>query len=368
MHGIAETAPRHRQPMVGDDRSRPRTSLFGAVVAGAVAVPLIGLALIARGTASDVADETADVRARVDYATATAGVPADVLRALADERASAVAWVTGIADPPALGTPDNSQARQAVDDALAALRADLARLQEGTFADTFRFPMDQAAGLVALRAAVDDVPDAQRTPDSEMVATTVDGYTDVIDTFASAWAREALWVADSDLRRGARLTAMAVQQSTLAADLTRALLRAGAGDVAFDANVSELIVWSGDLREGNAALDDAADGAYAPLAEALLTDWHVTELPALADEAVAARDVDVEAVVEGAALAGDDSAYAAFEQAVGATFAAEADGLIAAAESRERRYVAVAAVASATAAAAIVAMLALVALSARRRA
>jgi hypothetical protein len=368
MHGIADTASRHRPSVTSDDRAGPRGSLFGAVVAGAVAVPLIGLALIARGTASDVADETTAVQARVDYATATATAPTEVLQALADERAAATAWLTGIADPPEMGTPENAQAREAVDDALATLRSHLSRLEEGTLADTFRFPLDQAAGLVALRATVDEVPEDRRAPDSDVVTTTVDGYTDIMDTFAAAWERESLWLADPDMRQGARLAGLAVQQQALAADVTRTLARgAGGDDAVFEAILAELIVWSDDLREGNAAIEDTADGEYAAPAAALMADWQVTELPRLLDEAVASGEVEIGAVLDAAVLAGDDSAYATFERDVGATFEARADDLIAEAQARERRYVAVAAVAGLAAAGAIGTMLLLLALAARRR-
>jgi hypothetical protein len=362
--GSAGRAPAHRVPGDEPGRARGRASPFGAVVAALVAVPLVGLAAIMRDTAGEVERDTGHEREQVAYATVAATGPLAVMRALADERAAATAWLTGtggMAGPP---VPAGAAAREAADRAIATLRADLAA-QDVALVDAFALAWDQSATLVTLRAAVDAVPDDARDPANPDAAATDDAYQTIIDAYVGACERATLALDDPDLRQGATLTGLAAAQATTAGDLTRAILRAAAGDRTIgDDQVGDLTVRLNTLRDGDQRIAGTATGGYRPLADALAADERVQGFGALVEQSLATRAVDPAAVLATSPSTGV-SAYASFERRTTELFDARKADLMGAAEARERRYTMVAAATMGGAAAAVLATLVLAALAVR---
>ncbi len=362
--GTAERAPARHAPGDRRDRPRGRASPFGAVVAALVAVPLVGLAAIMWGTAGEVARDTEQQREQVAYATVAATGPTTVVRALADERAAATAWLSGTEEMPGPPVPTSLHAREAVDRAIATLRADLAT-QDVALADAFGLAWDQSATLVTLRAAVDGAPDGERVPANTDAGATDDAYQTIIDAYVGACERTTLSLDDPDLRQGATLAGLAVAQATTAGDLTRAILRAAAGDGQIgDDQVGDLTVRLDELRARDDLIAVTATGDYGPLADALAADERVRGFGALVEQALATRAVDPAAVLATSPSTGV-SAYASFERGATDLFEARRDELVDAAEARERRYTMVAAAAMGAAGAAVLASLVLATLAVR---
>ena len=291
------------------------TSLLGALVAGIVAVPLIGLAGITWHIAGDAAADTDAARDQVVLAEAATRGPIEVLRALGIERSAAAVHMNGMEGGAMPWLPGHVEAQQAVDRAIASFRAQLDS-QGGDLDDTFRLAFDESVSLPSLRTAVETEHDGGRGAARADATATARGYDSVIDAFVSARDRAALTIDDPQLRMAATLAALAAVQSAAAVDLTQAaLLAAGTDGVVDEDELSPLVIRVGELRAGNDLIDATALGEHRAAASALAADPRVQRLPELVDEAIGTGRIDVDELLASAPGGAETSAYAAFERA-----------------------------------------------------
>jgi signal transduction histidine kinase len=312
-------------------------------LAGALAVPLLALVVVTALEVVQSSSESQTVTEQTQLAQSTVG-PLSLLSVLEDERNAAAVYAMGAEDAVALPVEDNAQARDAVDAAITTFRAEVNN-RGGNIALAYAPALEQLDTLDGLRARLDGVTDDERNLGNiEMVSSTFDGYSQIMDAFFDANKRVALAIDDPDLRRGAELTDLEARQTDLLARLVRDLLLAELGGDNPDgvnqpseiASVSRLLA---ALRANEQSIKTKATGDYKPLADALFADPNVQKFPEVVDQALSSGHADIDAVLT--TSAGEDPktfGYTVFRQQATAQLAATADELEASAASRQRWF------------------------------
>ncbi len=159
-------------------------------------------------------------------------------------------------------------------------------------------------------------------------------------------------IEDNGLRRGVDLYSLTAQQTNTLALLVRDLIIPAALQQRLDQPdlVAPVARDLAQLRAGEAAIRTKAEGAYAPLAEALLATDHIVALPQLAQQALDTGTVPIDAVVENSLGTNADTfGYLVFRDAISDEITERADDAKAAADARLQRYLVLALLATALA-------------------
>ncbi|MFP3900099.1 MAG: nitrate- and nitrite sensing domain-containing protein [Acidimicrobiia bacterium] len=194
-------------------------------LAGALAIPLTALIVVAVLEVIQSQREADQVREQAALATASIG-PNGLITALMNERNFSAVWLLGFAESGALELPvdSNEQARQETDQALE-LFTDEVLTEGGDVERTYRPALEELEALAALRTATDDYPGVRQLAESIDYSDMIfDGYTDLIHGLFEANSQVALAVDDAELRRAVELSDLASRQIDTYALLTSELL------------------------------------------------------------------------------------------------------------------------------------------------
>jgi nitrate/nitrite sensing protein len=345
-----------------------------AVVAVAAAALLV-VPLLAAAIAFQLSSADAFARAdagRADLVPGLAAVRDDLIPALQDERSLAASYLLGYDEVLDLPVEDHGQARRATDEAIAGARADLDDDAAADVADAYAPALDATTGLAAVRASVDEVPEAERTIAATATADEVFArYTAVIDGLVAADESSASLPDDRELRQGLELANLSVHQQELAGRLLRAILLNQLGAGADASGVEALAADLARFDANQAMISARATGGYQPAVDALVAVESVRDLRELAAGALRGGQGSGGAVVDTTA-ANPSAAYAAFRDVVTTRVAERAVEVAAiaasdAARGRRDRWLAGAALAG-VAVCVTVAVLAVLALRRRRAA
>jgi signal transduction histidine kinase len=309
-------------------------------VAGALAVPLIGLIVAVIIGAAANAASARNVGRQADLATASIG-HAGLIGALQNERNIALLEMLGLTDALELEVDDSEAARAITDRASTELHHSLDD-QSGALRDDYSAALRTLVDLADLRDRVDAAHDSPAPGDTGVVAHDVFGaYTTMIATLFASHDRFALEVDDSGLRQGDDLVHSASHASDAAAQLADRLIYLGGtpGSVDEPAEVAQVVELRRDLDRYNRAIEVKGTGTYAAAVDELLDNPRVTDLSELARfVAIGRQPVDPVLILDATPL-GPDGGYQTFRDDVVVLLDDRADDLHAAAQARLRLLV-----------------------------
>jgi Histidine kinase-, DNA gyrase B-, and HSP90-like ATPase len=308
-----------------------------AKVAGALAVPLLGLAAAAGIGVSANAAATRDVIRQTQLAAASIG-RAGLIEALQNERNLALLTMLGLTGGVDLEVGDAMTARQLTDSANIALRREISRQSDGLRSD-YTAALDTLTDLPDVRELVDAAA-APGPANRELAHDVFDTYTAMVSAVFASHDRFPLVADDATLRQGDDLVRYSSHATDAVAKLVDGLLFLGSGPGGIDRPVeaAEIAELRRDVDRSNALVDTKGTGVYAEPAEDVLANRRVIGLPQFAGEAIArGGEVDPAGVLATTPL-GPDGGYLAFRDAVVEVLDARADSLRDEADARRRLY------------------------------
>jgi signal transduction histidine kinase len=309
-----------------------------AKVAGALAVPLVGLAAAAGIGVSTNATQARNVTRQAELATASIG-HAGLISALQNERNQATLEMLGLVGGIALEVDDGATARQLTDTAATALHHQISG-QSDRLRDDYAAALDTLAVLPDLRGRVDAALATAGPANREAAHEVFAEYTDMVATFFASHDRFSLVVDDAELRRGDDLVHYSSHATDAVAQLAERLLYLGSGPGGIDEPVeaAQIAELRRDVDKNNGVVRTKGTGAYAAAADELLVNPRVVGLPRLAGEAIdQGGQVDPAAVLATTPL-GAEGGYLGFRDEVVDVLDAEAQRLSDAADMRRRWY------------------------------
>ncbi|HEX6568386.1 MAG TPA: nitrate- and nitrite sensing domain-containing protein, partial [Acidimicrobiales bacterium] len=311
-------------------------------VAGALAVPLLGLVAAAAIGVSTSTAQANSVTRQADVATASIG-HAGLMGALQNERNLAVAEMYGLADALELDVGDVETTRAATDAASAALHHSIAGhddLREGDYAAA----LDTLDDLAAVRDQVDDALGTAGPANRDLVHEVFGAYSDMLAALFRSHDRWVLGIDDPVLRQGDDLVHYASHGNDAAGRLVEMLLYLGSGRRGIDqpVEVAQIAELRRDVERFNGSIELNAIGPYEDAVDRLFDDERVDGLPLFASEVIVdGGPVDVPGLLDTAAL-GPDDGYLTFRDEVVDVLDAEAARLHGDADARRRLFLAAA--------------------------
>lgn len=308
-------------------------------VAGALAVPLLGLVAAAGLGVSSSVSESRTVTRQAELATAAVG-RAGLIGALQNERNLALVHLLGLSDRVDLEVTDADIARELTDGANTRLRHQSAG--QPSLRSDYADALDSLSGLPTLRGRVDAALATGGAERRDVAHEVFVAYTALVSNVFAAHDRFTLELDDAGLRRGQDLVNYGSHASDAAAQLVELLLYVGGGPGGIDEPVeaAQLAELHRDLDRANAAIAAHGSGPYEAPAQDLLADPRVTGLPELAGGAVLAGGPVDPAAVVGVTPLGPGGGYAAFRDEVVGQLDAQAADLRDRADARRDRYLA----------------------------
>ena len=184
-------------------------------LAAALAIPIAALLVVAGLEVLQSTSDANEVKEQTDLATASIG-PSGIINSLQNERNYASLWLLGFERAVQLPVENFDEAKQATDDAIASVRADIERKGREVEA-TYASALEALDGLTELRQQVDTY-EGERTPtNTDQSDPNFVGYTEMVAGLFDANTQVALAIDDPVLRRGVELTDLASRQTDLIA-------------------------------------------------------------------------------------------------------------------------------------------------------
>ncbi|HKY67896.1 MAG TPA: nitrate- and nitrite sensing domain-containing protein, partial [Acidimicrobiales bacterium] len=309
-----------------------------AKVAGALALPLVGLvAAVAIGvSATDSVGR--DVTRQTSLASASVG-HAGLIGALQDERNLALLQMLGLEAALPLEVDDRDAARRATDTASTALRHSISG-QRDQLRDDYAAALESLTALADLRARVDAAAATPGPANREAAHEVFTGYTTMVATLFASHDRFSLVVDDSTIRQGDDLVHYGSHATDAVAQLAERLIYLGTGPGGIDttAEAAEIAELRRDVTRNNSAIEVRSTGEYAGATDVLDADPRVQALPDLARLATTTPGaVDRNAVLAATPL-GPDGGYAEFRDGVVEVLDRAAADLTADADAQRRLY------------------------------
>ncbi len=334
--------------------ARRRVSIT-AKLAGALAVPLVALSLVAGLEVGKSVGHAREIRRQTDLATASIG-PSGLVNALQNERNYTGLWLLGSQDQVDLPVDSIEEARTKTDAAREAFTKEV-EAKGGDVARIYGPVLSALDGLDDLRANVDAYTGPRvvvlfnQTAEDSFV-----GYTQLVGGLMAQNSLLGAEVQDHTLRQGVQLIDMSTQEIDRIARFVRvSLLAAVQGNGRLD-DPSEIVEGSSletaAVTNHQAILDFAAKGPYAEAGRKLEVDSAATGLLDLAPQIVQTGNVDIPAMLDGISI-DDDESYYGFLHNVSGILQDRADQLNAEAERSSRMYLLAAALVMAAAVVAI---------------
>jgi signal transduction histidine kinase len=310
-----------------------------AKVAGALALPLVGLVAAVVIGVSATSSVSESISRQTDLASASVG-HAGLIGALQDERNQALLDMLGLDNALVLEVPDTPTARARTDAASTALHHSISG-QRDRLRDDYAAALESLVALPDLRAQADAAiagPGLGHRDDAHAVFT---GYTEIIATLFASHDRFSLEVVDPEIRQGDDLVHYGSHATDAVAQLVERLIYVGTGPSGVDQPVeaAEIASLRRDVDRNNTAVQVRGVGGYADAAEALAANPRVSGLPGVVDQVIdGSRAVDPAALLAVTPL-GPDGGYPAFRDNVVAVLDDRAEELRADADARRRLYV-----------------------------
>ncbi len=309
-------------------------------LAAALAVPLLGLFLITVVEVVDTAREVERVRSQTELARASIG-PSGLITSLQNERTWAAVELIGqetSIQPPIVGYDES---RRATDQAVAAFRDTLSG-EGGNAPAVYAQPLANLAELAELREKIDastTTRDLTNIPFSDEIYA---GYAQMIRPFLDANTQVALAIDDAQLRQVTSLVDTTTRQVETLSDLARAsiieiVLGGGlneADEIAATAKLKAV------FDKANDELREAPD-PYDEVVAATFPEDLATGFSEQLDAAIAGDAVDMASILATLDVPAEGG-YMGIRQALVTALNDRADDLNAAAEARERLYIAMA--------------------------
>jgi signal transduction histidine kinase len=334
--------------------ARRRVSIT-AKLAGALAVPLAALSLVAGLEVGKSVRDAREVARQTDLATASIG-PSGILTAIMHERNYTGLWLLGSEDVVEFPVKSLADARQKTDAARAAFEAEVDR-KGGAVARIYRPVLAQLDELDALRADVDaydgtrEIREFNPTADKSFA-----GYSKLVTELADRNSVLSMEIRDEQLRRGVELIDKGGREIDRVSHLVRfSLLTAVTGDrrltsAAEIATGADQVKSSRDLHDKVVAL---ASGPYAAAGQNLKVESDATGLLEMGPELLRTGNVNVPGMLRAISLQ-DDESYYGFLRDVAKIVQDRADQLNDEAHTRSQWYLGAAALIMAAAVVAIV--------------
>jgi signal transduction histidine kinase len=312
-----------------------------AKVAGALAVPLLVLVVVAGIGASTNARTAARVMRQSDMATASIG-HAGLISALQTERNLAVLDMFGLSGRLELEAPDIPTARTETDAAVTALHHQIGGQDDALRADYAR-ALDGLRRLDDVRAAVDGIGGAAPAAGRQTAHDAFGAYTGMIQMLFTSHDRFSLVVDNAALRQGDDLVHYSSHASDSTAQLVEMLLFAGssAGGIDDSTEAARVAELARDVERHNGVIRTKGTGIYADAAASLFANPRLVGLDDYTGRAIRTGQVDPDTLLSTAPL-GPEGGYPAFRARVVEVLDAEAAQLSAAANGRRQWYVAAA--------------------------
>ncbi len=309
-----------------------------AKVAGALAVPLIGLAAVAGTGVSSNASQADSVAGQAELAVASIG-HAGLIGILQNERNLALVEMLDLADYIELEVTDQDVARQETDAANAALRRGVAG-QTDALRDDYGTALLVLEDLPEVRAEVDA---ARRRPgplNRDRAHEVFERYTMMVEAFFASHDRFSLVVDDPALRQGDDLLHFSSHATDATAQLVEQVLYTSSGFNGIDqpVEVAAIARLQRDVAAHLNVVRVKGTGDYFPAADELLNNPRVTDLPEFIDDAIRTEGTVDPVELLGTTPLGPDGGHAEFGAAVAEVLDARADALHDAAEARRRLY------------------------------
>jgi signal transduction histidine kinase len=307
-----------------------------AKVAGALSLPLIGLAAAAGIGASANAAASRNVARQAELATASIG-HAGLIGALQNERNLALVDMLGLTDDIELEVADTATARELTDQASTELHHSVDD-QSGALRDDYIEALQSLTALTGMRDQVDAATPGAGMTNRVAAHEIFLAYTSMVATLFASHDRFALEVDDGGLRQGDDL----VHSSSHATDATAQLVErlqyhaSGPGGLDQPAEITEVAELRRDLERYNRAIEVKGTGEYAAATGELLANPRVMGLPELATAALTqGAPVDPATLLATTPL-GPDGGYQPFRDDVVDLLDARAADLRADADARRR--------------------------------
>jgi signal transduction histidine kinase len=334
--------------------ARRRVSIT-AKLAGALAVPLVALSLVAGLEVGKSVGHAREIRRQTDLATASIG-PSGLVNALQNERNYTGLWLLGSQDQVDLPVDSMEEARTKTDAAREAFTEEV-QAKGGDVARIYRPVLSALDGLNDLRATVDAYTGPRvvflfnQTAEDSFV-----GYTQLVGGLIAQNSLLTAEIQDHALRQGVQLIDMSSQEIDRIARMVRvSLLAAVQGDRRL-ADPSEIVEGSAIVTAARtnhqAVLDLASSGPYAEAGRKLEVESAATGLLELGPEMIESGNVNIPALLNGISI-DDDESYYGFLHNVSGILQDRADHLNAEAERNSRMYLLAAALVMAAAVGAI---------------
>jgi signal transduction histidine kinase len=309
-----------------------------AKVAGALALPLVGLVAAAVIGVSATNSVSESISRQTSLASASVG-HAGLIGALQEERNQALLEMLGFRDALELEVRDATTARARTDAASTALHHSISG-QRDRLREDYATALESLVALPDLRAQADAAIAGPGLGQRESAHAVFTGYTQIISTLFASHDRFSLQVVDPEIRQGDDLVHYGSHATDAVAQLVERLIYVGTGPGGVDQPVEagEIAALRRDVERNNTAVQVRGTGDYVGAAENLAANPRVGGLPDLADQAIAeSRVVDPVGLLAVTPL-GPDGGYPAFRDDVVAVLDARANELQAEADARRRLY------------------------------
>jgi signal transduction histidine kinase len=309
-----------------------------AKVAGALAVPLVGLAAAAGAGVSSNTSQAENVTSQAELATASIG-HAGLIGILQNEHNLALVEMLDLADAIELEVTDQDVARQETDAANGALRRGVAG-QTDALRDDYGTALLVLEDLPAVRAEVDAALRRPGPLNRDEAHEVFERYTDMVSAFFASHDRFTLVVDDPELRQGDDLLHFSSHATDATAQLVEQVLYTSSGFNGIDQPVEAAAI-ARLQRDVGAHLNSVrvkGTGDYFTAADELLSNPRVAELPVFIDDAIRnGGKVDPVELLATTPL-GPAGGHPEFGAEVAERLDARADALHDAAEARRRLY------------------------------
>ncbi len=336
--------------------TRRRVSIT-AKLAGALAVPLAALSLVAGLEVGQSVRDAREVRRQTDLATASIG-PSGLITSIQNERNFTGLYLLGSEKLVQLPVSSLAQARSETDQARAAFQAELKR-KGGAVARIYGPALARLDVLPELRKNVDDYRGPKEvTLFNETANNSFTDYSELVTALSDRNSVLTTEVQDEELRRGVKLIDLSDREIDLTAGLVRfSLLSATTGDhrVAGPDELSTAADLVQASLKNHQDVLDLATGPFAAAGANLKTETEATGLLGMGPKLLKTGNVDVPGLLKAISLSKDQSYYG-FLRDVSKIIQHRADQLNAQAAARSRWYLIGAAVVMLAAIAAILAV------------
>jgi signal transduction histidine kinase/CHASE3 domain sensor protein len=313
-------------------------------LAGALAIPLTALLVVAVLEVVQSQRAAEDVRDQASLATSSIG-PNGLLTALMNERNFAGVYLLGFEDQLRLPVSSHDEARQATDQAIAVFRAEVAD-KRGEVERTYGPALDELDAMAELREYVDAYEGERSIAVAETVETAdiaFDGYSDLVLNLFEANSQVAVAVDDADLRRAAELVDLASRQIDAYARLVSELL---VGQLTGVLDQPETLATAsaiyGQVLANFEDIQALGTGRYREITEQLVRESTSMGFLDIVDETLNEAEVVDIAALTGAVSVEDDFSYYGYRSRIGEQLEQRADELTTAAANRELWFLALA--------------------------